>query len=164
MSPRRLQALSLSTLTQINVWREVRTTGDDDQHDDYKARTPTCSAIAAAAFVLVESAWCAGADGREAHRGHAEAGRAPPRGYRYGHATHISNFECASDSPLLSAKLKEAHALLEAERLEAFAPTGKKADSATFTNPLDEEDARDDSDGDGDGEDGGGGGGDDNRT
>ena len=82
--------------------------------------------------------------------------------YRYGHATHISNFECASDSPLLSAKLKEAHALLEAERLEAFAPTGKKADSATFTNPLDEQDARDDSDGDGDGEDGGGG--DDNRT
>ena len=78
--------------------------------------------------------------------------------------THISNFECASDSPLLSAKLKEAHALLEAERLEAFAPTGKKADSATFTNPLDEQDARD-SDGDGDGEDGGGGGGDDdNRT
>ena len=76
--------------------------------------------------------------------------------------THISNFECASDSPLLSAKLKEAHALLEAERLEAFAPTGKKADSATFTNPLDEQDARDDSDGDGDGEDGGGG--DDNRT
>ena len=75
---------------------------------------------------------------------------------------HISNSECASDSPLLSAKLKEAHALLEAERLEAFAPTGKKADSATFTNPLDEQDARDDSDGDGDGEDGGGG--DDNRT
>ena len=63
---------------------------------------------------------------------------------------------------MLSAKLKEAHALLEAERLEAFAPTGKKADSATFANPLD---ARDDSDGDGDGEDGGGGGGDDdNRT
>ena len=82
----------------------------------------------------------------------------------YGHAAHISKIECASDSPLLSAKLKEAHALLEAERLEAFAPTGKKADSATFANPLDEQGARDDSDGDGDGEDGGGGGGDDNRT
>ena len=40
MYPRRLQALSLSTLTQINVWREVRTTGDEDEHDDYKARTP----------------------------------------------------------------------------------------------------------------------------
>ena len=78
--------------------------------------------------------------------------------------THISKIECASDSPLLSAKLKEAHALLEAERLEAFAPTGKKADSATFANPLDEQGARDDSDGDGDGEDGGGGGGGDNRT
>lgn len=45
MSPRRLQALSLSTLTQINVWREVRTTGDDDQHDDYKARTPAVPSL-----------------------------------------------------------------------------------------------------------------------
>ena len=53
LSPRRLQALSLSTLTQINVWREVRTTGDDDQHDDYKARTPTCSATA----LLQRSCW-----------------------------------------------------------------------------------------------------------
>ena len=34
----RVQALSLSTLTQVNVWREVRTTGEDHEHDDYKAR------------------------------------------------------------------------------------------------------------------------------
>ena len=32
-----LQALSVSTLTQVNVWREVRTTGEDHEHDDYKA-------------------------------------------------------------------------------------------------------------------------------
>ena len=37
-APQRVQALSLSTLTQVHVWREVRTTGHDHEHDDYKAR------------------------------------------------------------------------------------------------------------------------------
>ena len=41
-----------------------------------------------------------------------------------------------------TAKLKEAHALLEAERLEAVSGTKQApAMSATFANPLDEDDA-----------------------
>ena len=41
-APQRVQALSLSTLTQVHVWREVRTTGHDHEHDDYKARMHRC--------------------------------------------------------------------------------------------------------------------------
>ena len=51
---------------------------------------------------------------------------------------------------MLSAKLKEAHALLEAERIEAFSTAGQEppADRATFQNPLgiDDEDADEDAD------------------
>ena len=54
-----------------------------------------------------------------------------------------------------AAKLKEAHALLEAERIEAFSAADQEppADRATFQNPLGigDEDADEDADEDGNG-------------
>jgi len=85
-----IAALSLSTLTQVNVWREVRTTGEDHEHDDYKVRT---------------------------EEKHIEA-----MAKQLEHRREVV------------AKLKEAHALLEAERIEAFS-TADEPRSA-FQNPL----------------------------
>ena len=48
---------------------------------------------------------------------------------------------CLTRARAFAAKLKEAHALLEAERLEAIGTKQAPAVSATFANPLDEDDA-----------------------
>ena len=45
---------------------------------------------------------------------------------------------CLTRARAFAAKLKEAHALLEAERIEAFSTADQEppADRATFQNPL----------------------------
>ena len=59
---------------------------------------------------------------------------------------------CLTRARAFAAKLKEAHALLEAERIEAFTDQEPPADRATFQNPLgtdedaDEEAAEDEND------------------
>jgi len=66
---------------------------------------------------------------------------------------------CLTRARAFAAKLKEAHALLEAERIEAFSTADQEppADRATFQNPLGvgDEDADEDTD-EGEDEDGNG--------
>ena len=140
--PSCLQALSVSTLTQVNVWREVRTTGEDHEHDDYKASTRTASpcqsSIVAELAMLRRCAWR-----RSTSRRWRSNWSTAAKWLVRASALLLPRRAGRSSDPLwaCAAKLKEAHALLEAERLEAIGTKQAPAVSATFANPLDEDDA-----------------------